>query len=697
MVYNLILASIYFLSLTSCAQSKQNMKEGHTNQLIHESSPYLLQHAHNPVNWMPWGDEALKKAKDENKLIIVSIGYSACHWCHVMEHETFEDSAAAALMNEHFISIKVDREERPDIDNLYMGAVQLMTGAGGWPLNCITLPDGRPVWGGTYFKKEDWMKALAQINEIYTNEKQRILEYADNLESGIKQTDLVPAVLEKPAFEKADLEDLVENWKRRFDTKLGGPDKAPKFPLPNNYQFLLRYGWFSGDEAVNNQVKLTLQEMAFGGIYDQVGGGFARYSTDIYWKAPHFEKMLYDNAQLISLYSEAYSAHKNPLYKEIVDETIAFLEREMLGEDDQFYAALDADSEGEEGKFYVWNEDELKSLIPATELSLFKEYYNVNSAGRWEHGNYILLRKTTDEAFAIRHNRTIKGIKTMVANWNAILLKEREKRIRPGLDNKGLCAWNALTVKAYVDASIAFNNPNYLERAIKTAQFIQSKLSKKDGSLWHTYSPGEAKINAFLDDYATVIDAWIQLYQATGNENWLKEAEQYAHYVIQHFDAGENALFYFAPAEANLLSRTIELSDNVIPASNSIMAHNLDRLGIYLANNSFRERAKKMAMQIKQNMYNYGEGFSNWGMLLLDWVYPSYEVAISGPAAEQVFEHFTDFYYPNLHYSWSTKTSTLPLQENRFNPSETLIYICQGNVCQLPTNNTEQAWTLLKK
>jgi len=369
----------------------------------------------------------------------------------------------------------------------------------------------------------------------------------------------------------------------------------------------------------------------------------------------------------------------------------------MLGEDDQFYAALDADSEGEEGKFYVWNEDELKQLIPASEFSLFKEYYNINSAGRWEHGNYILLRKMTDEAFAIRHNRPLKSIKTMVANWKAILLKEREKRTRPGLDNKGLCSWNALTVKAYVDASIAFNNPAYLERAVKTAAFIQQKLAKKDGSLWHTYSPGEAKINAFLDDYATVIDAWIQLFQATGNENWLNEAEQYAHYVIRHFDAGENALFYFAPVEANLLSRTIELSDNVIPATNSIMAQNLERLGIYFGKTNFRERAKKMAMQIKGNMYSYGEGFSNWGMLLLDWTFPNYEVAISGPDAEKVFEGFNDFYYPNLQYSWSTKKSTLPLQENRFNAKETLIYICQGNVCQLPTNNMEQAWTLLNK
>ncbi len=686
-----------FILHIACAQSPKTMTHKHTNSLVNETSPYLLQHAHNPVNWLPWGDAALAKAKAENKLILVSIGYSACHWCHVMEHETFEDSAAAELMNANYICIKVDREERPDIDNLYMGAVQLITGQGGWPLNCIALPDGRPIWGGTYFKKEDWMKSLRMVNELYQTDKERVLEYAANLESGLKQTDLVPAVLDKPAFTEADLQDAAENWKRRFDKKYGGPNKAPKFMLPNNYLYLLRYGWLSGDVAITEHVKLTLEQMAFGGIYDQIGGGFSRYSTDEYWKAPHFEKMLYDNAQLISLYSEAYKAYKNPLYKQVIEETIAFLQREMRGSENQFYAALDADSEGEEGKFYVWSETELKRLIAPKDWNLFEDYYNVNSAGRWEHGNYILLRRVGDDAFADKHNLPLEALQTMVLNWKKTLLKEREKHTRPGLDNKGLTAWNALTVKAFADAYLAFKNPEYLQQALQTAAFINTKLTKKDGTLWHTYSHGVAKIDAFLDDYATVIDAWLTLYQITGNPQWLRDAEKLTNHVLQNFDAGENALFYFAPANKQLLSRTVELSDNVLPASNSIMAHNLEKLGLYTEQASFRERAQKMAMQVKENMYSYGEGYSNWALLMLTWVYPSYEVAICGPKAEAVFNEFNAVYYPNLLYAWSEKKSDLPLLANRFTPAETLLYICQGNVCQLPTPNIKKAWTILKK
>ncbi len=693
--YNLFI--FLFVTLTGCTQKTKTMQHKHTNALAKETSPYLLQHAHNPVNWLPWGDEALQKAKEENKLILVSIGYSACHWCHVMEHESFEDSTVAALMNAHFVCIKVDREERPDIDNLYMGAVQLMTGRGGWPLNCIALPDGRPVWGGTYFPKAEWMKSLEMINDIYQKDTQRVLEYADKLEEGIKQTDLIPAVLAKPAFAESDLEDMVENWKRRFDTKLGGPNKAPKFMLPNNYQFLLRYAWFSNDVAVKNQVDLTLTQMALGGIYDQIGGGFSRYSTDVYWKAPHFEKMLYDNAQLISLYSEAYRAEENPLYKEVIEETILFLEREMLGDHNQFYAALDADTEGEEGKFYVWNETELQTLIPNNEWDLFKKYYNINSAGRWEHGNYILLRQQTDVAFAKSQHVNLSELQQTVQRWKSTLLKQRNTRVRPGLDNKALTSWNALTVKAYIDAYLALDNPAYLHQAKKTAQFITEKLSKKDGSLWHTYSHNIAKIDAFLDDYAAVIDAWIALYQVTGNQQYLVNAEKLTQYVLQHFSAGENALFYYAPENKDLLSRTVELTDNVIPASNSVMAQNLENLSILLGQTTYRERAKKMAMQIKENMYSYGEGYSNWGMLMMNWIYPKYEIAICGPEANEIFNQLNEQYYPQLLFAFSKTKSDLALLQNRFTENETTIYVCQSNVCQLPTKNAKDAWLQITK
>lgn len=684
--------SVLLFGLVSCNSQSKEMK--YTNDLINETSPYLLQHAHNPVNWYPWGQEALQKAKDENKLLIISIGYSSCHWCHVMEHESFEDSAVAALMNEHFISIKIDREERPDLDNLYMGAVQLMTGRGGWPLNCVALPDGRPVWGGTYFPKAEWMKSLATIHDIYVAEPQRVKEYADELETGIKKSDNLAPVSAIPNFAEADLQDMVQNWKGRFDRRLGGPDKAPKFPLPNNYQFLLRYGFLSGDEDVVGQVKLTLEKMALGGIYDQIGGGFSRYSVDSLWKVPHFEKMLYDNAQLISLYSEAYRAYPNALYKEVVYQTFDWLEREMKSPEGAFYAALDADSEGEEGKFYVWTEQELKGLIPEKEWPLFAEYYNINARGRWEHGNYILLRNQTDEAFAETHNLPLTELKKSVAAWQNVLLKERSKRIRPGLDDKALTAWNALLIKGLADAWLAFGDKKFKAQALETATFIQQKMVKKDGRLWHTYKK-EARIDAFLDDYATVIDAWLSVYAITGQESWLQQADALAQIVLRDFDAGASGLFYFSVANPELLSRNVEISDNVIPASNSIMANNLERLGIYLDNSGYRDRAQKMAMQVKESIYRYGEGFSNWGNLMLTWVYPNYEVAICGPQANLLFAEFNTQYYPNLLYAVSSKQSTMPLLQNRFSTSETFIFICQDKACKLPVKTAAEAWKLV--
>ncbi|NNC84490.1 MAG: thioredoxin domain-containing protein, partial [Bacteroidia bacterium] len=359
-------------------------KHKYSNALVNETSPYLLQHAHNPVNWYPWGDEALQKAKDENKLLLISVGYSACHWCHVMERESFEDSLVASIMNDNFINIKVDREERPDIDQIYMTAVQLMTGSGGWPLNCIALPDGRPVFGGTYFPKEKWTEALENISQIYDEDPEKVMEYATKLTGGVKQAELIPLNTSNDAFDIADLDNMYDNWSKKFDYNNGGPNRAPKFPIPNNYQYLLRYNYFKQDTKLTEYLETTLDKIAMGGIYDHLGGGFARYSTDIIWKVPHFEKMLYDNAQLVSLYSEAYQVYPKQMYKDAVYETCAFVKREMMDKTGAFYSAYDADSEGVEGKFYVWKEEELKNLL-GEGFDLFAEYYNVNSYGFWEH------------------------------------------------------------------------------------------------------------------------------------------------------------------------------------------------------------------------------------------------------------------------------------------------------------------------
>ena len=393
---------IYFLGLSlfltiSCnSQHNENktVKEQHkyTNALINETSPYLLQHAHNPVNWHPWNKKTLDKAKREDKLLLISIGYSACHWCHVMEHESFEDSAVAKIMNDNFICVKVDREERPDVDQIYMTAVQLMNQRGGWPLNCIALPDGRPFWGGTYFRKNDWEKQITGLANAYQNDRARVLEFAEKLSNGIKQVEMVVKNPKQEEFSWKDVDNMVSPWAERFDNTEGGSNGSPKFPMPNAYNFLLRYAHLSDNKEVLDHIELTLDKIAYGGIYDQIGGGFARYSTDKFWKAPHFEKMLYDNGQLVSLYSEAFLKFKNPLYKDVVFESLEFIERELLNETGAFYSALDADSEGEEGKFYVWNESQLQLFI-RDDFPIFKDYYNVNSKGLWEHGNYILLRQ----------------------------------------------------------------------------------------------------------------------------------------------------------------------------------------------------------------------------------------------------------------------------------------------------------------
>lgn len=680
------------LILTQSCMNNFNDNPKHSNQLINETSLYLLQHAYNPVHWQPWGEQALKEAQSTDKLLLISIGYSSCHWCHVMEKECFEDSAVAEVMNKLFVNIKIDREERPDLDQYYMSALQLMTGQGGWPLNIIALPDGRAVWGATYLPKDRWLNALQTVYDVYATDPKRVLEYADNLAQGISQSDSIVPNTHAPVFTKADLQDMIENWRRRFDKQQGGPDKAPKFPLPANYNFLLSYGVLAEDENVQQHVNLTLIKMARGGIYDQIGGGFARYSVDGIWKVPHFEKMLYDNAQLVNLYSRAYRQQKNDEYREVIEQTLSFLQREVQGEQSQYYAAIDADSQGEEGKFYVWKEDELKTLIPAKEWDLFTNYYNINPYGYWEHDNYILLRMVSDEDFAAKHGVSTEDLKKQVKNWQKTLLEAREKRVRPGLDTKALTAWNGMMVTALAEAHLALNHEKYLKDAMQTATFIRKKLTKPNGKLWHTYSAGQAKIDGFLDDYAHVIEAWLKLFEITGDENWLTEAEKLAKVVIHEFDAGPSGMFYFASAADASLTRSIELSDNVIPASNSVMAHNLYTLGLLLDKSEFRERAKKMAMQVKEDIFRYGEGYGHWAALMMQWAFPAYEVVIAGSEAKTFFYDMQHPRQPNLLFAWSNTPSGLPVFQNRFDAKQTRIFVCRENACQLPANSVSEAW-----
>ncbi|PCJ83620.1 MAG: thioredoxin domain-containing protein [Flavobacteriales bacterium] len=673
------------------------MKHKYTNHLINETSPYLLQHAHNPVDWHPWGDEALEKARKEDKLLLISIGYSACHWCHVMERESFEDEEVAKIMNEKYVCIKVDREERPDIDQIYMGAIQLQKQSGGWPLNFFALPDGKPFTGGTYFPKNQWLEILGKVDDEYSNNRQKVIEYSNNLAMGVQQSELLSLNTEPPIFERTILDEMVSKWKEGFDQEEGGRKTSRnKFPIPNNYQFLLRYYHFSKDKKVLDHVNLTLEKMAFGGIYDQLGGGFSRYSTDRYWKVPHFEKMLYDNAQMISLYSEAYQATKNDLYKKIVYETLEYIEREMTDESGAFYSALDADSEGEEGKFYIWEKDTLQQLLKE-DYELFADYYNVNNIGLWEHGNYILLRKKQDEEIAKKHNISLEELQKHLSKSKEKLLEVRSKRIRPGLDDKSLTSWNALMLKGFVDAYMVFGEEKFLQTALKNAHHLIKTQRRDDGGLWHSYKKGRSTINSYLEDYCFTIESLISLYQATFDEQWLHTAKELADYTIEHFYNEENGMFWFTSnVDKPLAARKMEISDNVIPASNSSMANALFLLGHYFDNTEYLKVSQTMLNNIKNYMSSYGSGYSNWGLLMLNHLMPFYEIAISGKNAHQRRQEFNLTYIPNKMYVGNVADSQLPLLENKFVDGKTMIYVCLNKVCQLPVTETNQALEQIK-
>lgn len=689
------------LILNSCTgQVKQEKEDDNkhefTNQLIHESSPYLLQHAHNPVNWYPWGEEALQKAKDENKMLIISIGYAACHWCHVMEHESFEDTAVANLMNKHFISIKVDREERPDVDQVYMNAAQLITGRGGWPLNALALPDGKPFFAGTYFPKNEWIKVLNYFVDIQKKNPASLTEQAEKVTQGIHSTENIPFRDEQSSFSMQDMDNTFNSWKTNIDFKKGGGNRAPKFPMPSIWEYVLHYSYLSENKDALQAVTTTLDNMAFGGIYDHVGGGFARYSTDVNWHVPHFEKMLYDNAQLVSLYSRAWQQTKNPLYKKVVYETIEFMEREMTSPEGGFYSSLDADSEGEEGKFYVWTKDEIEKEL-GEQAILFVDYYNVSKSGNWEHGKNILFRKQTDEEFAARHNIKVEDLNKTIANSKAALLKARNKRIRPGLDDKILTSWNALMLRGYVHAYRAFGEKGFLKAALKNADFLLENATTVDGGMTRNYKDGKSSIPAFLDDYAFVISAFIELYQATFDEQWLNKANELTGYTIEHFfDTSSGMFFYTHDDHSSLISRKMEVSDNVIPASNSEMAKNLFLLGTLLYNEKYVETAKQMLTNVQQEVHQNIYFYSNWGVVEAHFIHQPYEVAIVGKDFEVMRKEVDQHYLPHVLLLGGKNESNLELLENKLIEGQTTIYVCQEKVCKMPVTEVSKVLEQIK-
>lgn len=686
------------------------------NQLQYETSPYLLQHANNPVDWYPWGDEALTKAVEEDKPILVSIGYSACHWCHVMEHESFEKEDVAWVMNEHFVCIKVDREERPDVDAIYMDAVQAMGVQGGWPLNVFLMPDAKPFYGVTYAPTKNWLHLLGSIRSAFDEHRNDLAQSAEGFATELNLTDTERYGLTQndPLFSTETLEVLYRKVSVKADDEKGGMRRAPKFPMPSVWRFLLRYydvtvSTAAGNEAALHQVRITLDRMALGGIYDQLGGGFARYSTDADWFAPHFEKMLYDNGQLLTLYAEAYSLTKSPLYRHVVYQTIGFAQRELLSPEGGFYSALDADSEGVEGKFYTFTTVELRDTLGA-DYDWFAELYTITDEGNWEHGpgvdsRNILHRTERDEDFAERMGWSMDDLNIRLAATHVRLMQVRNERIRPGLDDKILCSWNGLMLKGLATAYRVFNEPEFLTLALRLAYFIQKKMrDSRNGRLWHTYKNGRARQAGFLEDYAAVIDGLLALYQATFAENWLTEADQLMQYVLANFsDAGSNEtgpdpMFFFTDKNGEeLIARRKELFDNVIPSSNSMMAENLYLLSLLLERPDYAERADQMLGRIQPLVQQNADYLTNWATQFALRIRPTAEIAVIGPEAEQLRAELDAEFYPNKVLSGSSEKSDLPLLQHR-GPidGKTAVYVCYNRACQLPVTSVAEVWRLLR-
>lgn len=669
----------------------------HTNQLIHESSPYLLQHAHNPVNWHPWNAETLEKAKKEDKILLVSIGYSACHWCHVMEHESFEDEEVAKVMNDHFICVKVDREERPDVDQVYMDAVQTISGRGGWPLNCFALPDGKPFWGGTYFQRDQWIGILTNVVNLFASQRKKLQQQAADIFDGISGNSFVQPEIEKNELVTMEADEMAYIMGNKVDREDGGFKGAPKFPMPNNFLFLLRYNFYSENPEARELVELTLQKMAAGGIYDQIGGGFARYSVDDRWHVPHFEKMLYDNAQLVSLYSEAYQLTKNPLYAEVIQDTLDFIARELTSEEGGFYSALDADSEGVEGKYYVWTEDEFNQVC-GKDSQILAPLFGIGGDAYWEDENHVLIKAMSETDLSIKNQMDLTEVIKRVQDGKKKLLKHRSARVMPGLDDKILTSWNGLMLKGCIDAYRALGKKTHLEMAIRNANFLADKMMSPSGLLRRTYKNGKTAIDGFLEDYSNLMEAFISLYEVTFDEKWIERSVLLADYTIEHFYDQDSGMFYFTSDLHNdTIVRKIEVVDNVTPSSTSSLARSLQILGFLNDNKDYNNMARSMLDRVRDKLQKFPTAFSNWGILYLNHVYPVHTAVITGPDADKFRDQLMIDYRPNTIFAGGVQEGHLPITRERWDKSKTRVYVCTDQTCQLPVQSVEEALPYLKK
>jgi uncharacterized protein len=668
------------------------MVSKHTNRLIESTSPYLLQHAHNPVDWYEWGEEALMKAKQEDKPILVSIGYSSCHWCHVMEREVFEKDEMAAKMNEYLVCIKVDREERPDVDQIYMDAVQAMGQHGGWPLNVFLTPDQKPFYGGTYFPPQQWMQLLEGINRAFKERRGEINESAEQFAQHLATQNLQRFTRTAESEElKLNLESAFKKLEPAFDQVWGGLDKAPKFIMPSIWHWLLRYHHLTGNEQALTQTLITLKKVAMGGIYDQIGGGFARYSVDGYWFAPHFEKMLYDNAQLMSLYAEAYAVTKDEEFLTILNETFEWLQTEMMHPDGGFYSALDADSEGVEGKFYVWTNSEFEEVIKE-DRELLKTYYSIKDEGNWEHGNNILFRAIPDDKFLEKTGLTKEEWKSKLQNAKDKLLAVRDKRIKPGLDDKIILGWNAMMVVGLADAYKFTGNEKFLKAALKNMEFLERELCEVT-SLYRSYKGKRSNTHAFLDDYAYFIQACIRLYQVTFNEYWIKRAEVFVSHTIDNFLDSDDGFFHYSSKYGEkLIAQKKEIFDNVIPSSNSVMAQNLFHVGVILDRDEWKGMASRMVDSLGYLITNEPNYMSNWGIVFSEIKKGMAEVVFVGENSKEKAVEFSHSFQPFSLLMGTNASSELPLLQGKTAiDGKDTIYVCYAKACQRPVYNIEDA------
>lgn len=667
------------------------------NRLAKESSPYLLQHAHNPVDWFPWGEEAFEKALSEDKPILVSIGYAACHWCHVMERESFENEATAVLMNEHFVNIKIDREERPDIDHIYMDALQAMAGQGGWPLNVFLLPNRQPFYGGTYFppaaayNRPSWQEVLLAVSDAFKTKRADIEQQASNLTQHLENSnqfglEAVNSLIPKEElFTMAQCDSMALAVLGQADKEWGGFGRAPKFPGTFSIQYLLRYYRMKKDEAALQQALLSLDKMIDGGINDQLGGGFARYSTDEKWLAPHFEKMLYDNALLTDVLCEAYQLTGQPRYARAVKETLGFIEREMTSPEGGFYSALDADSEGVEGKFYVWSEEEILEVL-GDDGPACCAYYDVSRHGNWEDVNILWMPRPLAEV-AAGLAMSPEELEAIVERSRPKLLEARAKRVRPGLDDKILLGWNALMIHALCKAAGALGEEKYVQMAERAMKLVLDKMRRGDTpAFWHTYKNGEARYPAFLDDYAALIRALIALQEVTGNLTWLQEAKSVTNYVTAQFgdDAGRY-FFYTEAGQSDVIVRKKEIYDGAVPSGNAVMAHNLWHLSIVYDEKSWAERALAMTGGLGQTVMRYPTSFGVWAGMVLRLVQGEPELAVTGPAYLERMRELNSLYLPYKVMLGAEKdVEGMPLLAGRAVEGKTLIYICREYRCERP-------------